>query len=59
MSVAQFVNHGEKFDNCDCANKWEWVSVNCSWICLVGRRREKLLGHSKLRLVVQVVFKNN
>ena len=33
-----------------CANKWEWVSVNGSWTGLVGRRHEKSVGHSKLRL---------
>ena len=28
--------------------KWVWISVNSSWIGLVGQRREKLVGHSKL-----------
>ena len=27
MSVPRVVNHGEKFDDCNCANKWEWLSV--------------------------------
>ena len=35
------------FDDCGCANKWEWVSVNCNRIGPVGRRREKPVGHSK------------
>ena len=28
--------------------KWVWISVNSSWIGLVGQRHEKLVGHSKL-----------
>ena len=58
MSVVPVVNCGEKFDDCGCANKWEWVSVNGSQIGLVGRGREKPVGHSKLHLFVRAVFKN-
>ena len=28
LSVAWVVNCGEKFGNCGCSNKWEWISVN-------------------------------
>lgn len=35
MSVFRVVNHGKRFDNCSCANKWEWVSVTGSQIGLV------------------------
>ena len=50
MTVAQIVNHGERFNGC--VSEWEWVSVNITRIGLVGRRREKLVGHSKLHLFV-------
>ena len=50
ISVAWVVNCGEKFDDCSCANKWEWISVNSSQIGLVSRRWEKPVGHSKLHL---------
>ena len=55
MSVARVVNRCEKFDDCGCANKWEWISVNDSRIGLVGRRREKPVGHLTLRLFVPAV----
>ena len=58
MSVARVVDCGEKFDNCSWANKWEWISVNGSWISRVGRRCEKPLGHLKLCLFVCAVFQN-
>ena len=35
MSVFRVVNHGKRFHNCSCANKWEWVSVTGSQIGLV------------------------
>ena len=57
MTVARVVTRGEMFDDCGCANKWEWVSVNGSRINLVGRRREKPVGHSKLCSYVR--FKKN
>ena len=28
ISVTQAVNHGKNVDDCSCASKWEWVSVN-------------------------------
>ena len=28
ISVTRAINHGKKADDCSCANKWEWVSVN-------------------------------
>ena len=52
MTVAQVVNHGERFNDCGCVIEWEWVSVNITRIGLVGRRREKLVGHSELHLFV-------
>ena len=55
MSVARVVNRCEKFDDYGCANKWEWISVNDSRIGLVGRRREKPVGHLTLRLFVPAV----
>ena len=30
LSVTQVVNHGKMFDDCGCASKWKWVSINCS-----------------------------
>ena len=50
MTVARVVNCGEMFDDCSCANKWEWVFINTSRVSQVGRRCEKLVGHSKLCL---------
>ena len=52
MTVARVLTRGEMFDDCGCANKWEWVSVNGSRINLVGR--EKPVGHSKLRSYVRL-----
>ena len=56
MSVARIVERGEKFDDCGFANKWEWVSVNGRQIGLVGRKRKKPLGHSKLCLFERAFF---
>jgi len=56
MSVARVVERGEKFDDCGFASKWEWVSVNGRQIGLVGRKRKKPLGHSKLCLFVRAFF---
>ena len=55
MMVAQVVNHGKIFDDGSSTNKWEWISVNDSRIGLVGRRREKPVGHLTLRLFVPAV----
>ena len=44
MMVIRVVNCGEMCDDCGCANEWEWVSVNISWIGLVSRRHEKPVG---------------
>ena len=54
-SSCRVVNRCEKFDDCGCANKWEWISVNDSRIGLVGRRRGKPVGHLTLRLFVPAV----
>ena len=54
-SVAQVVNHGEKFDSFAFASKWEWVSVNNSGIGLVGD--VKLVGHFRLRLFVSALLR--
>ena len=65
MSVTRFVNCAEKFDTCSHADKWEWVSVNGSWIGLVGllklllyvrfekHKKQKLLHNSKQRHTFQ------
>ena len=58
ISVVRAENCGEKFDNCGCANKWEWVSVNSSQTGQVSRRHEKPVGHLKLHLLVCAVLKN-
>ena len=31
MTVARVLTRGEMFDDCGCANKWEWVSVISVW----------------------------
>ena len=53
MVVARVVNRGKIFDDCGCANKWEWVLVNGSRIGLVGWRCEKLEGNLKFSLYMQ------
>ena len=58
MLIDLVVNCGEKPNNCGCANKWEWISVNGSRIGLVGWIHEKLVRHLKLHLLVHAVFKN-
>ena len=30
LSLTEVVNYGERFDDCRCAGKWEWVSLNSS-----------------------------
>ena len=51
MMVARVVNC-EMFDDWGCANKWEWVSVNGSWIGLVSRRHEKPVLCLYLRFIL-------
>ena len=36
LSFSRVVSGGEKFNNCACADRWEWVSVKGSQIGVVG-----------------------
>ena len=53
MMVAWVPNHCEMFNECGCASKCEWASVNGRWIGLVGQRCENLVGCLKFHLYVQ------
>ena len=60
MLVAGVVYRSEKFDKCRCANKWEWVSVNGSWIGLVSwSEMEKAGGTFETPFVCTCGFQNN
>ena len=39
--VTRVVNCCKMFDDCGCANKWEWVLVNSSQIGLISQRHKK------------------
>ena len=60
MLVTQVINRGEMFDNCRCASKWKWISVNSNRIGLVGRRCEEPLGRlNSICMCCFIIFINS